>query len=212
MRWPCFYVIIYHQNDDVDPNYEGDAMKKLFLIGFMGTGKSAVGRVLAKRQGYTCDDLDELIERSTGTTIADYIDSHGEEAFRDAETKMLTDWIDLHSGTAEDNEHKYSVLACGGGVVLREENRKMMRANGMSVRLTASIQSIYQRVSANAPERPLLISDKPLPERLETLAAVREPLYRETADIEVSSEGKSAAQTADLICQALETPLSQDTP
>ena len=129
-------------------------MKKLFLIGFMGTGKSAVGRVLAKRQGYTCDDLDELIERSPGTTIADYIDSHGEEAFRDVETKMLTDWIDLHSGTAEDNEHKYSVLACGGGVVLREETRKMMRANGLSVRLTASIQSIYQRVSANAPERP----------------------------------------------------------
>lgn len=175
-------------------------MNMLFLTGFMGTGKSAVGRALAERDGYTCDDLDELIEARAGCAISEYMAARGEAAFRDLETGTLKDWIEAH---ADGDDAQTAVLACGGGIILRGENRRLLRENGQTVRLIASPQSIYQRVSAHPQTRPMLQGGESLTDRLEALAAEREALYRESADYEVSTEGKTAREAAELVLEAI---------
>ena len=178
-------------------------MKLIFLTGFMGTGKSAVAKALAEREGFTCDDLDELIEARTGCSVSAYINEQGEQSFRDTETETLSSWIRDHqavSGAEQDTA--YAVLACGGGVILREENRKLMRENGLTVRLMASLQTIYQRVSLHPETRPMLRGSS-LIRRLDELADERESLYHSCADMEISTEGKSARETSELICPAL---------
>ena len=187
-------------------------MKLIFLIGFMGTGKSAVAEALADREDFTCDDLDELIEARTGRSVAAYINEQGEQAFRDMETETLSLWIrDHRTGSGADQGTAYAVLACGGGVILREENRKLMRENGLTVRLMASLQTIYQRVSLHPDTRPMLQVGVSLIKRLEDLADEREALYRDCADLEISTEGKTARKSADLICQALSEQKSEVT-
>lgn len=179
-------------------------MKLVFLTGFMGTGKSAVAKALAGREGFVCDDLDELIESRAGCPISDYINEQGEQTFRDMETEALSSWIrDHQTGSAADQDITYAVLACGGGVVLREENRKLLEENGLTVRLMASLQTIYQRVCAHPETRPMLQGGSSLIGRLEDLADEREAFYHRCADLEISTEGKAAEEAADLICQAL---------
>lgn len=141
--------------------------KPVCLLGFMGTGKSAVGRVLAERAGWRFVDLDAEIERAAGMDIPEIFQREGEEGFRDREARALLSSLDTEN----------TVVACGGGVVIRPENRAALRSGSHPVLLTASVETILRRVG-NDPHRPLLQSPNPR-EHLEALLLKRAPWYRE---------------------------------
>jgi shikimate kinase len=117
----------------------------IVLIGFMGTGKSTVGRFLAERLGWDFVDTDHYIEKQEGMTIAELFSAKGEAYFREAETRAIGHIM----GKIRQ------VVATGGGAVLAEENRTCMKLNGYVVALTASIETIIQRVGGDR-NRPLL--------------------------------------------------------
>jgi shikimate kinase len=157
-------------------------MKKenIVLIGFMGCGKSTIGRKLANAIGYEFLDTDELIEQKTGRKISDIFASDGEEVFRQMETDLLQELSETVTG---------KVLATGGGMPMREENRALMRQVGTVVFLEASIKTILERL-ANDTTRPLA-AGKDREKRLRPLYEKRYPLYREAAEVVVDTEGKS---------------------
>jgi shikimate kinase len=117
----------------------------IVLIGFMGTGKSTVGRLLAERLGWDLVDTDHYIEKQEGMTIPELFRTKGEAYFRDAETRAIRDIM----GRTKQ------VVATGGGSVLAEENRTCMKLNGYVVALTASVETIILRVGGDS-NRPLL--------------------------------------------------------
>jgi shikimate kinase len=150
------------------------SVRNVILIGFMGTGKSSVGRALAERAGWTFVDTDAEIEREAGQTIPAIFAEQGEAAFRELETKVLTNV--LH-GT-------HQVVATGGGAVLAACNRDCMKLNGLVVALTASEEVIVARV-ANDPLRPLLAGN--VRERVQTLLTTRKDAYR-FADMSIDTD------------------------
>jgi len=154
----------------------------LILVGMMGAGKSTVGRVLARRLKRGFYDTDEEIERRCGVRIPVIFDIEGEAGFRARETQVIAELCAL------DN----TVLATGGGVVLAEENRRLMAARGFVVYLHARPLHLWQRVQHDR-NRPLLATADPQ-KKLETLYAERDPLYRELADVVVDT-GRQSVQT-----------------
>ena len=156
-------------------------MKKenIVLIGFMGCGKSTIGRKLANAIDYEFLDTDELIEQKTGRKISDIFASDGEEAFRQMETDLLQELSETVTG---------KVLATGGGMPMREENRALMRQVGTVVFLEATIETILERL-ANDTTRPLATGED-REKRLRLLYEKRYPLYREAAEVVVDREGK----------------------
>ncbi|GHC46597.1 shikimate kinase [Roseibacillus persicicus] len=148
-------------------------LKNLVLVGFMGTGKSTIGRQLSKALGYPLIDTDARIIAQQKRPIADIFAKEGEEFFRDLETQVL------HSLT-EDKCHK-RIIATGGGIILREENRKLLRELGFVVWLVAQPETILERTSRNK-ERPLLDIEDPA-ERIRTMLEARNPLYDETSHL-----------------------------
>ncbi|MFC5532289.1 shikimate kinase [Cohnella yongneupensis] len=125
--------------------------RNIVIVGFMGTGKSTVSRLLSERLGWERIDTDEEIERRSGLTIPQLFAEEGEEGFRDWESRVLEDVL---AGSRK-------VVATGGGAVLRERNRRAMLAGGWVVSLTADRDSLIHRVtsSAAAGTRPLLEGD-----------------------------------------------------
>jgi shikimate kinase len=115
------------------------------LIGFMGTGKSTIGRFLAEKLAWDLVDTDHYIEKQEGMSIAELFSKQGEMYFRAAETRAIQDIM------GKTNQ----VIATGGGAVLADENRKSLKASGYAVALTASVETIIQRVGADR-NRPLL--------------------------------------------------------
>jgi shikimate kinase len=167
----------------------------IFLIGYRGTGKSTVARELAARLGYDSTDADVEIERTAGRSIADIFAEEGEEAFRKLEAGVV----------AALSRKRQTVVALGGGAVLREENRRAIRRAGAVVWLTAGVNSIVERLAADeatASRRPNLTLVGGRAE-IETLLAQRTPHYRECATLIVDTEGKSAAEVADEIVARL---------
>lgn len=154
----------------------------LILVGMMGAGKTTVGRVLARRLKRTFYDSDEEIERRCGVRIPVIFDIEGEAGFRARETQAIAQLCTL------DNV----VLATGGGAVLAEENRHRLAASGTVVYLHARPGHLWQRVRHDR-NRPLLATPDPQG-KLEELYAVRDPLYREVADI-VLDTGRQSVQT-----------------
>ncbi|MCR2804871.1 shikimate kinase [Paenibacillus soyae] len=138
---------------------------KLILIGFMGTGKSSVSRLLADKLGWLRLDADEEIERAEGRTIPEIFASDGEEAFRAIESRVLAGLI---------NRKEPIVIATGGGAVLREENREAMLGGGFVVALACSAERIIARVKADT-ERPLLQGD--VESRVHALLEQRKGIY-----------------------------------
>jgi len=119
---------------------------KIFLIGFMGCGKTTLGKKLAAKQGFELVDLDHEIERLTGTTVADYFSVHGEEAFRKLESDTL-------------KNHPYAencVIATGGGTPCYFDNMDWMNANGITVYIELSAVSLAKRLEKGMAKRPLL--------------------------------------------------------
>jgi len=164
----------------------------VFLVGMMGAGKSTVGKALARRLGREFLDCDREIVERTGVPIATIFEIEGEEGFRRRETAVL----------AELALRRDAVVATGGGAVLCEENRKLMRESGTVVYLHASIDHLHERTRRDV-ARPLLATG----DRRATLAALletRDPLYREVAHIVVESGAPSAATLAGRIVGALE--------
>lgn len=142
-------------------------MKNIVLLGFMGTGKSAVGRRLATAFRYQFIDTDQVIEEKTHKRIAEIFSEQGEEAFRRMESEVV---ISLAERTG-------CVISTGGGIVLDSKNLDSLQKNGILVLLRCRPEVIFKRVQKRAGQRPLLQKADPLSE-IKRLLAEREPFYR----------------------------------
>lgn len=163
----------------------------IFLVGLMGAGKTSVGRLLARRFGKTFYDSDQEIERRTGVKIPVIFEIEGEAGFRSREATMLRELAML----------KDIVLATGGGAVLREDNREVLKHNGMVVYLRASLDDLWQRTRHDR-NRPLLRTADPRA-KLEELFVQRDPLYREVADVIMDTGTQSLSHLAARLEQRL---------
>jgi shikimate kinase len=161
-------------------------MRNVVLTGFMGTGKTEVGGILAHRLGYVLIDVDGVIEKEQEMKISDIFSELGEPAFRDIESAVIKRLA----------EREGAVISTGGGAVLRQENMDILRNKGVIVCLAASAETIYDRTKRSK-DRPLLKVDDPLA-RIRELLALRQPYY-EKADIVVDTEGRSPMKVADEI-------------
>ena len=140
----------------------------IILTGFMGTGKSTIGRLLAKKIGYQFIDTDTLIEQQTGKTITELFATQGENTFRQLETELVKE-LAKKSG---------QVIATGGGLVLNPDNVKKLNRTGQIFCLTATANEILQRVKQQGNTRPLLQEKDPL-QKITTLLQQRDPVYRQ---------------------------------
>lgn len=159
--------------------------EKVFLTGFMGAGKTTVGRSLARRLGVGFRDIDSLITKRSGSGISEIFSSLGEERFREMESVMLEE-VCSASGPA--------VISTGGGAVISERNRRAMERAGVVIYLKAKLETLMRRVSPDAP-RPLLKVADPAVKAAELLAA-RESFYEE-ADFTIETEGLSPERVAE---------------
>ena len=151
----------------------------IFLIGMMGTGKSTVGVLLAKELKIPFVDLDKEIEKSTRKTISGIFKLDGEATFRRIETECL-------------KEVSASVVSCGGGIILKEENRNFIKVNGTTILLTASIEELVRRLK-DAEKRPLLAKNNE-EESLIKLWLDRRAQYLSIADVTIDTDGKTSIQ------------------
>jgi len=165
--------------------------KNIVLIGFMGSGKSTVGRELHQRLGYSLVDMDQVIERRAGKSIAAIFAAEGEEAFRDMETEVLEE---LMLEVLKEVDAPRRIISTGGGVIGRERNRELLRQLGYVVWLHAPLAVILDRTGRNR-DRPLLHTEDPVA-RVEALLALRKPLYAEAAHLQVDTAGLDAGELA----------------
>ncbi len=154
-------------------------MKNIFLIGFMGCGKSTVAAHLFEEYGLQIIEMDQVIVERVGMSVPEIFEKYGETYFRDEETKLLT----------ECREQSDKVVSCGGGVVLREENVEIMKQNGEIVWLTAKPETILNRVK-NEENRPLLKGNKNVSD-IALMLEKRSATYETAADIVIETDNKS---------------------
>lgn len=166
--------------------------ESIFLIGPMGAGKSTVGRILADRLNYQFVDSDHEIEAKTGATIPMIFDIEGESGFRLREMQVID----------ELTQRPETVLATGGGAIIKEENRKHLRSRGFVVYLKSPVEALVQR-TAHDRNRPLLQTANP-EEVLRRLLHEREPFYSEVADLIIETEQVSVHRVVRQILDALE--------
>ncbi|MBF7096442.1 shikimate kinase [Alkalibacter mobilis] len=172
-------------------------MKKgqnVYLIGFMGSGKSTVAEYLSRSLNLKKYEMDELIVAREKMSIAKIFELHGEKYFRDRETEVL----------AELQNKDRAVVSCGGGVVLRDENVEMMKEHGKIVLLQANPETIYERVK-DSDERPVL-NDNMNVGFIKELMEKRSARYLDSADVVVETDGKMISE----ICGEIKDKLSWD--
>ncbi|MDO8489380.1 MAG: shikimate kinase [Candidatus Omnitrophota bacterium] len=162
----------------------------IYLVGFMGTGKTTVGRLLAAQKKWNFVDLDELIELKEQRRIVDIFAKEGEPYFRKIEKKFLK----------QISTQKKFVVACGGGVVLDKDNIKLMKKTGILICLCANCEEILKRVSSST-HRPILNVGKPR-ERIELLLKMRAPYYMQ-ADKMIDTSGLSVKQVVQKVLKAI---------
>lgn len=163
--------------------------ENIYLVGLMGAGKTTIGRQLAKALKLPFYDSDKAIEERTGVDIPTIFEFEGEEGFRNREHKMIQQLTQMTG----------IVMATGGGAILREENRKLLKENGFIVYLQCSVERILERTRRDT-QRPLLRTDNPR-ERIETLFTQREPLYLACADFKVNTGILQSKDVVELILQ-----------
>lgn len=159
----------------------------IFLIGFMGSGKSSVAEELSKRLGRERMEMDGQIVQEQGMAITEIFDKHGEAYFRGLETDLLR----------RLGQRKPAVVSCGGGVPMRQENVDVMKASGRVVLLTASPQTIYDRVK-DSTERPILNQNMSV-EFIAQLMEQRREKYQAAADLVIETDEKDL----DTICKEI---------
>lgn len=161
-------------------------------VGLPGSGKSTIGRQLARRLDIRFFDSDSVIERRTGLSVRGFFEREGEQSFRDLEQEVVS----------ELTQHENCVLATGGGVVLRQANRDNLRQRCQVVYLHSVPDEIFRRLRHDQ-NRPLLQVADPLA-KLNELYALRDPLYRETAHVVVETGRPSVSTMVDMIVTQLE--------
>lgn len=162
-------------------------MKNIYLIGFMGAGKSTVAKELVKASKADGVEMDQLIEEQQKMAITEIFEKYGENHFRDLETELLK------SFAGKEN----LVVSCGGGSVLRDENTALMKENGCIVLLTATPETIYERVRYST-NRPILNGNMNV-EYIAGLMEKRRERYETVADIRVATDGKKIKEICDEI-------------
>ena len=169
-----------------------ETVLNITLVGLPGSGKSTIGRQLARRLGVPFVDSDQVIEARLGCSIRQYFEQQGEEAFRDVEQAVLDDL----------SQHHHGVLSTGGGSVLREVNRRHLHERGHVIYLRTSPEDLYRRLR-NDTVRPLLQVEDPLG-RLRSLHETRDPLYREAAHFVMDTGRPSVATLVNKLVMQLE--------
>ena len=165
--------------------------QNIILVGFMGCGKSSIGRRLAGRLGHEFRDSDDLITARAAKSITDIFKSEGETGFRERETMELRELLDSQG----------IVLATGGGAVLREENREILHRIGLVVWLHSDPEILFERASRNR-KRPLLEVENPRG-TFNALLESRIPIYELAADRKVDATGLSHDQTVEALLKAI---------
>ena len=162
-------------------------MKNIYLIGFMGAGKSTAAKELVRRLDARLVEMDQRIEEEQGIAITEIFERFGEEHFRDLETELL------HTLACEEQ----LVVSCGGGSVLREENAAAMKEHGCIVLLAATPETIYKRVK-NSTNRPILNGNMNV-EYIRGLMEKRRERYETVADVRIDTDGKTIGEVCEEI-------------
>jgi shikimate kinase len=171
---------------------------RIVLAGFMGTGKSAVGRRLADRRGLPFVDLDSWIEERAGMPVREVFAQQGEVAFRELEKRVVRDACALDE----------AVIAAGGGAVVDDENREALADGGLLFCLVASPEAVLRRVGLNVADRPLLAGHSDVIARIRELQAEREPAYAriprqiDTSDLDVEQVVRAIETAIDAAASA----------
>ncbi len=165
----------------------------IFLIGFMGVGKSTVSKALQRTFAMDVVEMDEIIAKRNGMSISEIFELHGEEYFRNEETELLR----------ESRAKKNMIVSCGGGVPMRQVNVDEMKKSGKVVLLTASPETILEHVK-HSHDRPLLENNKNV-EYIAELMDKRKSAYEAAADIVISTDGKSVYD----ICEEIITKVNE---
>lgn len=170
---------------------ESRLQRNIILTGFMGTGKSHAGKIIAEKTGYEFVDTDEIIERREQKSISEIFESEGEEKFREIEARTLTSLLD----------GKRQVISTGGGAITYENNFQRMREAGVIVALTASVNEIHKRVK-NDVNRPLL-NVKGSRTKIKEMLEDRMDHYLK-ADLKIDTDNKSPEDVADEIIKKID--------
>ncbi|WP_153099245.1 shikimate kinase [Paraburkholderia hayleyella] len=169
-----------------------DAHANVFFVGLMGAGKTTVGRAVARRLGRPFFDSDHEIEARTGTRVPIIFEIEGEAGFREREAQVIADLT----------QQRRIVLATGGGVILREDNRAALHQNGLVIYLRATPHDLWLRTRRDR-NRPLLQTEDPKA-RLEALFEIRDPLYRECAHFIIETGRPSVNGLVNMVLMQLE--------
>lgn len=172
--------------------FQCETSLSIIFVGLPGSGKTTIGRQLARRLGVPFVDSDHVIEHRLGCSIREFFAREGEDSFRDVEQQVLDDLTQTQEG----------VIATGGGSVLREANRRHLHERGQVIYLRSTPEDVFRRVRHDT-ARPLLQVDDPL-SRLRALFEARDPLYRETAHFVVETGRPSVATLVNMIVMQLE--------
>lgn len=160
--------------------------KNIVLIGFMGSGKSSVGRRLSRLLGVPVLDTDNMIVVKEGMSISDIFEKKGQDYFRSVETDVVRG--------LKTREGRF-ILSVGGGLPLREENRPLLRAVGTVIYLKAGTKTLSERLKGDT-TRPLLRGEGTLEEKITKILSEREPKYEDAADRIVVTDGLSVSEVA----------------
>jgi|TARA_B100000809_G_scaffold2319_1_gene2693 shikimate kinase len=156
----------------------------IYLIGMMGSGKSTVGKILAEKMELLFIDLDSEIEKTGGKSVSEIFNQDGEDHFRKLESEEL-------------KQYSESVVACGGGIILDEENRQYINENGVAVLLTASMDELFKRLS-DSNNRPIL-PDENTEKALTNLWLERKKDYLNTSDFLIETDGENPIEITNKI-------------
>lgn len=171
----------------------GEKKDNIILIGFMGSGKSTTGIGLSYRLKRTLIDTDKMIEKREKKSISEIFALRGEEYFREKETELLRELKKEKAGR---------IFSAGGGMPLKEENRKLLRQLGTVVYLKVSAETVYERLKGDT-TRPLLQGDDPQ-KKIGMLIQEREERYMDAADIVIAADGKKTVQVVTEIAAAFQ--------